>query len=46
MTYREAINLGEKVLNMADVADAKIDALYCSASSMVSGRKVKFESFV
>lgn len=26
MTYREAINLGEKVLNMADVADAKIDA--------------------
>ena len=26
MIYREAINLGEKVLNMADVADAKIDA--------------------
>ena len=26
MTYREAINLGEKVVNMADVADAKIDA--------------------
>ena len=26
MTYRESINLGEKVLNMADVADAKIDA--------------------
>ena len=26
MTYREAIALGEKILNMAQVADAKIDA--------------------
>lgn len=26
MTYREAMNLGEKVLKMADIADAKVDA--------------------
>jgi release factor glutamine methyltransferase len=26
MTYREAISLGEKILQMADIADAKVDA--------------------
>ena len=26
MTYREAIDLGEKILSMADIADAKTDA--------------------
>ena len=26
MTYRETVNLGEKVLSMADIAEAKTDA--------------------
>ena len=28
MTYRETVNLGEKVLSMADIAEAKTDAWF------------------